>query len=59
MRLPAQLAERLMASLDQEPADADVERLWAAEAQRRADEMAAVEGIPADQALAKARAALR
>ena len=53
-RLRARLAERLIASLDQEPADADTEVLWAAEAQRRARELARgeVEEIPSDQALA-------
>jgi putative addiction module component (TIGR02574 family) len=61
IRLRAQLARRLIASLDQEPADPDAELLWIAEAQRRAEEFStgAVEGIPADEALAKARAALR
>jgi len=65
MRLPAclraRLAERLIASLDQDLADADAESLWAIEAQRRAEELAAgkVEGIPAEQTLAKARATLR
>lgn len=60
-RLRARLAERLIASLDREPADTDAEGLWAAEAQRRAQELACgeVEEIPSDQALAKARAALR
>jgi putative addiction module component (TIGR02574 family) len=65
MRLPARLraslAERLIASLDQEPADADVVALWVVEAERRADELALgkTEAIPAEQALAKARAAVR
>jgi hypothetical protein len=64
MRLPAELrarlAERLIASLDQKPAEADAEGLWIDEAQRRAQELAAgaVEEIPSDQALATARAAL-
>lgn len=64
MRLPARLraslAERLIASLDHEPADADAEALWVAEAQRRADELALgqTEAIPAAQALAKARLSL-
>ena len=65
MRLPARararLAERLLASLDEEPTDPDAERLWAAEAERRAEELASgrVKGIPADKVLRKARAALR
>ena len=65
MRLPARsrarLAERLIASLDQEPADPDTEELWAAVAQRRAEELASgkVEGIPIETVLTKARAALR
>jgi putative addiction module component (TIGR02574 family) len=65
MRLPirsrARLAERLLASLDGEPADPDAERLWAAEAQRRAEEIASgrVKGTPAKKVFKKARAALR
>jgi putative addiction module component (TIGR02574 family) len=65
MRLPAdlraRLAERLIASLDQDPTDADAETQWVVEAQRRAEELAAgkVEGISAEQALARVRAALR
>ena len=65
MRLPvrsrARLAERLLASLDDEPADPDAEKLWAGEAQRRAEEIASgrVKGIPAGKVLRKARAALR
>jgi putative addiction module component (TIGR02574 family) len=65
MRLPvrsrARLAERLLASLDDEPADPDAEKLWADEAQRRAEEIASgrVKGIPAGKVLRKARAALR
>ncbi len=65
MRLPARsrarLAERLLASLEEEPAEPDAERLWAAEAGRRAEEIASgrLKGIPAEKALRKARAALR
>jgi putative addiction module component (TIGR02574 family) len=65
MKLPAdlraRLAERLIASLDPDAIDTDAETQWAVEAQRRAEEFAAgkVEGIPAEQALARARAALR
>jgi putative addiction module component (TIGR02574 family) len=57
----ARLTERLLASLDEEPADADTERLWAAEAGRRAQELVSgrVKGIPAEKALRKARAPLR
>lgn len=65
MRLPARsrarLAERLLASLDEESADPDAERLWSVEAERRAQEIASgrAKGIPAGKALTKARAALR
>ena len=65
LRLPsrsrARLAQRLIASLDQEPADPDAEALWMAEAQQRAEGLASgkVDGIPAETALAKARAELR
>ena len=65
MRLPARsrarLTERLLASLDEEPAEPDVERLWAAEAGRRVEEIASgkVKEIAAEKALRKARAALR
>ena len=65
MRLPprsrARLAQRLIASLEQEPADSDAEALWVAEAQQRAEELASgkVNGIPAETALTKARAELR
>jgi putative addiction module component (TIGR02574 family) len=65
LRLPprarARLAQRLIASLEQEPADPDAEALWMAEAQRRAEELASgkVNRIPAETALTKARAALR
>ena len=65
MSLPAnqraRLAARLIASLDREPAEPDAESLWAIEAQRRAEELASgeVEEVPAERALAKARARLR
>jgi putative addiction module component (TIGR02574 family) len=65
MRLPpdsrARLAERLIASLEPEPADPDAEKSWAAEVQRRAEELASgkVEGVPAKTVLARARATLR
>ncbi len=60
-RSRARLAERLIASLEQGPADPDAEMLWAAEAQWREEELASgkVNGIPAETVLAKARAALR
>ena len=60
-RSRARLAERLIASLDRGRADPDADELWAAEAQRRAEELATgkTEGIPAEIVLAKARAALR
>jgi putative addiction module component (TIGR02574 family) len=65
LRLPARsrarLAERLIASLDQEPSDPDAEELWTAEAQRRTGEIVAgkVKGSPIEKVLRKARAALR
>jgi putative addiction module component (TIGR02574 family) len=65
MRLPArsraQLAERLILSLDPETPDPQAEELWAAEAQRRAEEFARgeVTGLPAEAVIAKARAAMR
>ena len=60
-RLRAELAVRLIASLEQETTDADAELEWIGEAERRAEELStgAVEGISAVEALAKARAALR
>ncbi len=61
LRSRARLAERLIASLDRGRADPDADELWAAEAQRRAEELASgkIEEIPAETVLAKARAALR
>jgi putative addiction module component (TIGR02574 family) len=65
MRLPARsrarLAERLIASPDHGPADPDAEKLWTAEAQRRAEELASgkVKSVPAEKVLRRARAALR
>ena len=65
MRLPARwrarLAERLLASLDEEPGEPDAEQLWVAEARRRAEEIASggVKGVPSEKVLRKARAALR
>ena len=54
------LAQDLIASLDQD-VDPDVEALWLAEAERRLDELRSgkVRGVPADEAFARARNALR
>jgi putative addiction module component (TIGR02574 family) len=55
----ARLAEELLASLD--PHEADVDAAWNAELRRRIDEVerGIVELIPADQAFAQVRQALR
>jgi len=55
----AALAERLWASLDDEP-DADIEALWIIEAERRLDEILAgrVTPIPREEALARIQKAL-
>jgi len=60
-RSRARLAERLLASLDEELADPDAEKLWIAEADRRAKEIAIgrVKRIPAEKVLRKARASFR
>jgi putative addiction module component (TIGR02574 family) len=64
LRLPrrerARLAQRLISSLDAE-VDADVEKLWLQEAERRLDELKSgrVAGIPAQKVIRKARSALR
>ena len=64
MKLPlrdrVRLAQRLVSSLDEE-ADENVEELWLAEAERRLDELrsGSAQRVPADEAFAKARAALR
>jgi putative addiction module component (TIGR02574 family) len=54
----ARLAERLIASLDE---DADHERAWAEEVQRRLTELQGgqVQAIPATDVLTEARARLR
>jgi putative addiction module component (TIGR02574 family) len=59
-RARARLAQRLISSLD-EDADAQTERLWMEEAERRLDELKSgkVAGIPADKVIRKARSALR
>jgi len=65
LRLPARsrarLAERLLASLDEEPADPAAGKLWVAEAERRAEDLASakVKGVAAAKVLKRARAALR
>ena len=55
----ARLAQRLIASLDQE--DADAERLWVAEGERRLADLKSgkVAAIPAERVIRKVRAALR
>jgi putative addiction module component (TIGR02574 family) len=64
MKLPeherVRLARELMASVEGE-IDADVEALWLAEAERRLEELRSgkVQGVPAEEAFAKARSALR
>jgi len=56
----ARLAHRLISSLDQE-ADADAERLWLAEAERRLAELKSgkVAAIPAERVIKKVRSTLR
>jgi putative addiction module component (TIGR02574 family) len=56
----ARLAQRLISSLDQE-ADADAEKLWRDEAERRLDDLKSgkVAGIPAEKVIRKARSSLR
>jgi putative addiction module component (TIGR02574 family) len=56
----ARLAQRLISSLDPK-ADADVEKLWLQEAERRLGELKSgkIAGIPADKVVRKARSALR
>jgi putative addiction module component (TIGR02574 family) len=64
LRLPrrerARLAQRLISSLDPD-VDADVDKLWLREAERRVAELKSgkVVGIPAAKVLRKARSALR
>jgi putative addiction module component (TIGR02574 family) len=59
-RQRARLAQRLISSLDQE-IDADVKRLWLAEAERRLADLKSgrVGAIPAERVLKEVRAALR
>jgi putative addiction module component (TIGR02574 family) len=56
----ARLAQRLISSLDQE-LDADAEKLWLQEAERRLGELKSgkVAGIPAGKVIRKARSTLR
>jgi putative addiction module component (TIGR02574 family) len=56
----ARLAQRLITSLDSE-VDADVDKLWLQEAERRLGELKSgkVAGIPAARVIRKARSALR
>ena len=60
MRERVRLAQQLISSLD-EQTETDVEELWFAEAERRLEELRSgkVQGMPADEAFAKARNALR
>ena len=59
-RKRARLAERLLASLDEE-SDPNAEALWLEEAERRLDELESgkVRGVPASQVVKKARSSLR
>ena len=59
-RQRARLAQRLISSLDRE-VDADADRLWLAEAERRLADLKSgkVAAIPAERVLKKVRAALR
>lgn len=56
----ARLAQRLISSLDQET-DADAEKLWLKEAERRLGELKSgkVTGISAEKVIKKARSSLR
>ena len=56
----ARLAQRLISSLDQE-ADAEAERLWLEEAERRLADLKSgkVAAIPAERVIRKVRSALR
>lgn len=64
LKLPEQqrvrLAQDLIASLDKD-IEPNVEALWLAEAERRLDELRSgkARGVPADEAFARARDALR
>lgn len=56
----ARLAQQLISSLDQK-IDADAEKLWLEEAERRLGELKSgkVAGIPAEKVIKKARSTLR
>jgi len=56
----ARLAQRLISSLDPE-VDAEVEKLWLQEAERRLGELKSgkAAGIPAEKVIRKARSTLR
>ena len=56
----ARLAQRLISSLDKE-VDADAEKLWLEEAERRLSELESgkIVGIPAEKVIKRARSALR
>ena len=59
-RKRARLAQRLTSSLERE-VDADAEKLWRQEAERRLGEIKSgkVAGIPAEKVIRKARSSLR
>jgi len=59
-RKRARLAQRLISSLERE-VDADAEKLWRQEAERRLGEIKSgkVAGIPAEKVIRKARSSLR
>jgi len=59
-RKRARLAQRLISSLERE-VDADAEKLWRQEAERRLGEIKSgkVAGIPAEKVITKARSSLR
>ena len=56
----ARLAQRLISSLDHQR-DADTDKLWRQEAERRLGELKSgkVDGIPAEQVMKRARSTLR
>jgi hypothetical protein len=61
-RSHARLAERLLASLNEEPADPDAEKLWGGRSKPacgRARPAARSKDTPVDKVLRRARAALR
>jgi putative addiction module component (TIGR02574 family) len=64
MKLPirdrVRLAQQLISTLD-EQIEEDVEELWLAEAERRLEELRSgkAQGVPADEAFARARGALK